>query len=201
MTTEPDSSKSLGHSYHQHASVLWRLRYGLHQTATYSGFIWKEGRLAALEKCKGLLQNIVPMGEFAELAQTNTHPDDQSYTVSFPKLDKTETQFQLPLTGTELELSPNNIPNKVNQQVHSTPNAKLPKAKVAGISLPLTPLALSLKNCACHPLHPWVPRCEEQPPPSSALPHRRWPSASSLPYPQQQLQFHCLLPLWFSRWI
>ena len=30
------------------------------------------------------------MGEFAELTQTNTQ-DDQSYTVSFPKLDKRET--------------------------------------------------------------------------------------------------------------
>ena len=50
-----------------------------------------ETRLAALEKCKGLLQDTVPMGEFAELTQTNTQQDDQSYTVSFPKLDKRET--------------------------------------------------------------------------------------------------------------
>ena len=31
-----------------------------------------ETRLAALEKCKGLLQDTVLMGEFAELTQTNT---------------------------------------------------------------------------------------------------------------------------------
>ena len=31
------------------------------------------------------------MVEFAELTQTNTEQDDQSYIVSFPKLDKRET--------------------------------------------------------------------------------------------------------------
>ncbi|CAL8363138.1 unnamed protein product [Gadus morhua 'NCC'] len=57
-----------------------------------------------------------------------------------------ERQFQLRLTGTESALSQNNIPNC--QQIHSTPNAKLPKAKVACISRisPSLKLTLPPKN-------------------------------------------------------
>ena len=49
----------------------------------------------------------VPMGEFAELTQIQQ--DDQSYTVSFPKLDKRET---VPAAShwTESALSQSNIP-------------------------------------------------------------------------------------------
>ena len=105
-----------------------------------------ETRLAALEKCKGLLQDTVPMGEFAELTQTNTQQDDQSYTVSFPKLDKRETVpavFHWHRVGAKPKQH-----TKVNQQVHSMPNAKLPKAKVACISRisPSLKLSLPLKN-------------------------------------------------------
>ena len=95
MTTGSDRNRSLGLG--QHASVLGCLRYGdwemhrLHQTAPNQTVALFEMRLAALEKCTGLLQDTVPMGEFSELAQTNTQQDDQSYNVSFPKLDKRET--------------------------------------------------------------------------------------------------------------
>ncbi|CAL8255449.1 unnamed protein product [Boreogadus saida] len=105
-----------------------------------------ETRLAALEKCKGLLQDTVPMGEFAELTQTNTQQDDQRYTVSFPKLDKRE---KVPAASHwhRVGAKPKQH-TKVNQQVHSTPNAKLPKTKVACISriCPSLKLTLPLKN-------------------------------------------------------
>ncbi|CAL8378747.1 unnamed protein product [Boreogadus saida] len=103
-----------------------------------------ETRLAALEKCKGLLQDTVPMGEFAELTQIQQ--DDQSYTVSFPKLDKRET---VPAASHwhRVGAKPKQH-TKVNQQDHSTPNAKLPKAKVTCISRisPSLKLTLPLKN-------------------------------------------------------
>ena len=103
-----------------------------------------ETRLAAVEKCKGLSQDTVPMGEFAELTQIQQ--DDQSYTVSFPKLDKRET---VPAAShwNRVGAKPKQH-TKVNQQVHSTPNAKLPKAKVTCISRisPSLKLTLPLKN-------------------------------------------------------
>ncbi|CAL8377828.1 unnamed protein product [Boreogadus saida] len=105
-----------------------------------------ETRLAAFEKCKGLLQDTVPMGEFAELTQTNTQQDDQRYIVSFPKLDKRET---VPAASHwhRVGAKPKQH-TKLYQQVHSTPNAKLPKAKVACISRisPSLKLTLPLKN-------------------------------------------------------
>ena len=76
MTPGSDRSKSLGLSYRQHASVLGYLRHGdwevhrLHQLRQTVALF--ETSLAALEKCKGLLQDTVLMGEFAELTQTNT---------------------------------------------------------------------------------------------------------------------------------
>ncbi|CAL8378108.1 unnamed protein product [Gadus morhua 'NCC'] len=86
------------------------------------------------------------MGEFAELTQTKTQQDDQSYNVSFPKLDKRET---VPAASHwhRVGAKPKQH-TKVNQQVHSTPNAKLPKAKVACISRisPSLKLTLPLKN-------------------------------------------------------
>ncbi|CAL8395525.1 unnamed protein product [Boreogadus saida] len=75
-----------------------------------------ETRLVALEKCKEL-QDTVPMGEFAELTQIQH--DDQSYIVSFPKLDKRET---VPAASHwhRVGAKPKQH-TKVNQQVHSTP--------------------------------------------------------------------------------
>ncbi|CAL8349893.1 unnamed protein product [Boreogadus saida] len=75
-----------------------------------------ETRLAALEKCKGL-QDTVPMGEFAELTQIQH--DDQSYIVSFPKLDKRET-VSAASHWHRVGAKPKQH-TKVNQQVHSTP--------------------------------------------------------------------------------
>ena len=101
-----------------------------------------ETRLAAVEKCKGLSQDTVPMGEFAELTQIQQ--DDQSYTVSFPKLDKRETvpaAFHWHRVGAKPKQH-----TKVNQQDHSTPNAKLPKAKVISRISPLLKSTLPLKN-------------------------------------------------------
>ncbi|CAL8253815.1 unnamed protein product [Boreogadus saida] len=84
------------------------------------------------------------MGEFAELTQIQQ--DDQSYTVSFPKLDKRET---VPAASHwhRVGAKPKQH-TKVNQQVHSTPDAKLPKAKVTCISRisPSLKLTLPLKN-------------------------------------------------------
>ena len=101
-----------------------------------------ETRLAAVEKCKGLSQDTVPMGEFAELTQIQQ--DDQSYTVSFPKLDMRET---VPAAShwNRVGAKPKQH-TKVNQQVHSTPNAKLPKAKVISRISPLLKSTLPLKN-------------------------------------------------------
>ena len=101
-----------------------------------------ETRLAAVEKRKGLSQDTVPMGEFAELTQIQQ--DDQSYTVSFPKLDKRETvpaAFHWHRVGAKPKQH-----TKVNQQDHSTPNAKLPKAKVISRISPSLKLTLPLKN-------------------------------------------------------
>ena len=83
------------------------------------------------------------MGEFAELAQTNPQQDDQSYTVSFPKLDKRET---IPTASHwhRVGAKPKQH-SKVNQQVHSTPNAKLPKAKISRISQSLK-FTMPMKN-------------------------------------------------------
>uniref|UniRef100_A0A8C5CKM3 SGNH hydrolase-type esterase domain-containing protein n=1 Tax=Gadus morhua TaxID=8049 RepID=A0A8C5CKM3_GADMO len=103
-----------------------------------------ETRLAAVEKCKGLSQDTVPMGEFAELTQIQQ--DDQSYTVSFPKLDKRET---VPAASHWLRVGAKPKQHtKVNRQVHSTPNAKLSKAKVTCISRisPSLKSTLPLKN-------------------------------------------------------
>ncbi|CAL8371771.1 unnamed protein product [Gadus morhua 'NCC'] len=84
------------------------------------------------------------MGEFAELTQIQQ--DDQSYTVFFPKLDKRET---VPAASHwhRVGATPKQH-TKENQQVHSTPNAKLPKAKVTCISRisPSLKLTLALKN-------------------------------------------------------
>ena len=68
------------------------------------------------------------MGEFAELTQKNTQQEDQSYTVSFPNLDKRETvpaRSHWHRVGAKPKKH-----TKVNQQVHSTPNANYPKLKL-----------------------------------------------------------------------
>ena len=100
-----------------------RSLHRLHQTLTVTVALF-EMRLAA--KSKGLLQDTVPMGELAELALTNTQ-DDQSYTVSFLKLDKRGT---VPAASHRHRVGAKpKQHSKVNQQVHSTPVLSYPKLK------------------------------------------------------------------------
>ena len=97
-----------------------RSLHRLHQTLTVTVALF-EMRLAT--KSKGLLQDTVPMGE---LALTNTQ-DDQSYTVSFLKLDKRGT---VPAASHRHRVGAKpKQHSKVNQQVHSTPVLSYPKLK------------------------------------------------------------------------